>query len=145
MKAAATHSRVQTGADRNVDPAQLFGSDVTKEKLKIYHPDFVRYLRNRFLRSNTMKTKYRNIYRPSTGAVMLLAALHSCDQVSAYGFMTPDFRKYSDHYFDKKFHGVGFFANHDLRLEMLLWQQLHKDGLIQLYMRPDQEAGQNKV
>lgn len=35
----------------------------------------------RFLRSSTLKTKYKDIYRPSTGAVMLLAALHTCDQV----------------------------------------------------------------
>lgn len=35
----------------------------------------------RFLRSSTLKTKYKDIYRPSTGAVMLLAALHTCDKV----------------------------------------------------------------
>lgn len=145
MKAAATHSRVDRGPERNVDPAQFFGADVTKEKMKIYHPDFIRYLRNRFLRSNTLKTKYKNIYRPSTGAVMLLAALHSCDQVTAYGFMTPDYGKYSDHYYDKTFHSVGFYANHDLRLEMSLWQQLHKAGLIHLYMHQDQEKAPNQV
>lgn len=37
----------------------------------------------RFLRSSALKTKYRNIYRPSTGAVMLLAALHTCDKVDS--------------------------------------------------------------
>lgn len=144
MKAAATHSRVDRGPERNIDPAQFFGSHITKEKIKIYHPDFVRYLRNRFLRSNTLKTKFKNIYRPSTGAVMLLAALHSCDKVTAYGFMTPDYGKYSDHYYDKTFHTVGFYANHDLRLEMSLWQQLHKAGLIHLYMHQDQEKAQNQ-
>lgn len=36
----------------------------------------------RFLRSATLKTKYKDIYRPSTGAVMLLAALHTCDEVA---------------------------------------------------------------
>lgn len=137
LKAAATHSRVDHGPERNVDPAQFFGDDVTAEKLKIYHPDFIRYLRNRFLRSNALKTKYKNIYRPSTGAVMLLAALHTCDQVDAYGFMTPDYNKYSDHYFDKSFRAVGFFINHDLKMEMSLWQQLHKAGLIRLYMHQD--------
>lgn len=142
MKAAATHSKVDRGPERNVDPALFFGSNVTKEQLKIYHPDFVRYLRNRFLRSNILKGKYKNIYRPSTGAVMLLAALHSCDQVNAYGFMTPDYGKYSDHYYDKTFHSVGFYANHDLRLEMSLWQQLHKAGLINLYMHQEKAQKQ---
>lgn len=49
--------------------------------------------------------------------------------------MTPDYKKYSDHYYDKNYHPVGFFANHDLRMEMNLWQQLHKASLVRLYMR----------
>ncbi|TWW82051.1 Alpha-N-acetylgalactosaminide alpha-2,6-sialyltransferase 2 [Takifugu flavidus] len=134
MKAAATHTLVERGPERNRDPSLYFGKDVSAEKVKMYHPDFVRYLRNRFLRSATLKTKYKDIYRPSTGAVMLLAALHTCDKVSAYGFMTPDYMKYSDHYYDNNYHPVGFYINHDLRMEMALWQRLHQAGLIQLYM-----------
>ncbi|XP_029383967.1 alpha-N-acetylgalactosaminide alpha-2,6-sialyltransferase 2 [Echeneis naucrates] len=134
MKAAATHTLVKSGHDKNKDPLTLFGKDVSAAKLKMYHPDFVRYLRNRFLRSNTLKGKYKDIYRPSTGAVMLLAAVHTCDQVSAYGFMTPDYKNYSDHYYDSIYRPVGFYANHDLRMEMNLWQQLHQTGLIRLYM-----------
>ncbi|XP_071319377.1 alpha-N-acetylgalactosaminide alpha-2,6-sialyltransferase 2 isoform X2 [Trachinotus anak] len=135
MKAAATHTPVERGPEKAKDPLKYFGEDVSAEKLKMYHPDFIRYIRNRFLRSNALKTKYKNIYRPSTGAVMLLAALHTCDQVSAYGFMTPDYKNYSDHYYDNSYHPVGFFINHDLRMEMSLWQQLHQAGLLRLYMR----------
>ncbi|KAM9716472.1 alpha-N-acetylgalactosaminide alpha-2,6-sialyltransferase 2 isoform 1-T3 [Menidia menidia] len=135
VRAAATRRPVERGPERAKDPSQYFGADVSAEKLKMYHPDFIRYLRNRFLRSKALKTKYKDIYRPSTGAVMLLAALHSCDQVSAYGFMTPDYGRYSDHYYDGRFQPVGFFINHDLRLEMELWQQLHRAGLLRLYMR----------
>ncbi|KAM7381109.1 hypothetical protein PAMA_012106 [Pampus argenteus] len=134
MKAAATHTAVTRGLERAKDPSKYFGKDVSAEKLKMYHPDFIRYLRNRFLRSNALKTKYKDIYRPSTGAVMLLAALHTCDKVSAYGFMTPDYKNYSDHYYDSSYHSVGFFINHDLRMEMALWQQLHQAELIRLYM-----------
>ncbi|XP_031170836.1 alpha-N-acetylgalactosaminide alpha-2,6-sialyltransferase 2 isoform X1 [Sander lucioperca] len=137
MKAAVTHTPVNQGPEKGKDPSMYFGQDVSAEKLKMYHPDFIRYLRNRFLRSKALKTKYKDIYRPSTGAVMLLAALHTCDQVSAYGFMTPDYKNYSDHYYDKTYHGVGFFINHDLRMEMTLWQQLHQEGLIRLYMHKD--------
>ncbi|XP_061160349.1 alpha-N-acetylgalactosaminide alpha-2,6-sialyltransferase 2 isoform X2 [Syngnathus typhle] len=135
MKAAAQHTLVERGREQGKDPTAYFGKDVTAAKLKMYHPDFIRYLRNRFLPSKTLKTKHRNIYRPSTGAIMLLAALHSCDRVSAYGFMTPQYKKYSDHYYDKQYHRVGFFINHDLMLEMNLWQRLHQAGLITLYMR----------
>ncbi|XP_011486781.1 alpha-N-acetylgalactosaminide alpha-2,6-sialyltransferase 2 isoform X2 [Oryzias latipes] len=134
-KAAATHTLVERGPERKQDPRKYFGEDVSAEKLKIYHPDFVRYLRNRFLRAGILKGRHRDIYRPSTGAVMLLAALHTCDQVSAYGFMTPDYKNYSDHYFDTTYRPVAFYANHDFRMEMDLWQELHKAGLIRLYMR----------
>ncbi|XP_061667069.1 alpha-N-acetylgalactosaminide alpha-2,6-sialyltransferase 2 [Syngnathoides biaculeatus] len=135
VKAAARRTLVEGGRERGKDPTAYFGKDVTAAKLKMYHPDFVRYLRNRFLPSQTLKTKHKNIYRPSTGAVMLLAALHACDRVSAYGFMTPQYKKYSDHYYDDKYRPVGFFVNHDLMLEMKLWQRLHRAGLIALYMR----------
>uniref|UniRef100_A0A3Q2PI47 alpha-N-acetylgalactosaminide alpha-2,6-sialyltransferase n=1 Tax=Fundulus heteroclitus TaxID=8078 RepID=A0A3Q2PI47_FUNHE len=107
MKAAATHTPVERGPERGKE----------------------------FLRSNILKGRYKDIYRPSTGAAMLLAALHTCDQVSAYGFMTPDYQKYSDHYYDKSYHKVAFYANHDMRMEMVVWQHLHDAGLITLYMR----------
>ncbi|XP_076855510.1 alpha-N-acetylgalactosaminide alpha-2,6-sialyltransferase 2 [Brachyhypopomus gauderio] len=135
MTAAATHTPIHRGPERCTKPPHYFG-DVTSEKFKMYHPDFIRYIRNRFLRSRTLSTRNKDIYRPSTGAVMLLAAFHTCDQVSAYGFMTPDYNKYSDHYYDKTYNPVRFYANHDLRMEMNLWQQLHQAGLIRLYMRP---------
>uniref|UniRef100_A0A672KDG2 alpha-N-acetylgalactosaminide alpha-2,6-sialyltransferase n=1 Tax=Sinocyclocheilus grahami TaxID=75366 RepID=A0A672KDG2_SINGR len=89
---------------------------------------------SRFLHSRLLKTGARRIYRPSTGAVMLLAAIHTCDQVDAYGFMTPDYRLYSDHYYDKQQHPVHFYANHDMRMEMRLWQELHNAGLMNLFM-----------
>ncbi|XP_058263203.1 alpha-N-acetylgalactosaminide alpha-2,6-sialyltransferase 2 isoform X2 [Hemibagrus wyckioides] len=135
MRAASLHIPILTGKDRSSKPPSYFGSNVTVEKFKMYHPDFIRYIRNRFLHSRRLNSRHKYIYRPSTGAVMLLAALHTCDEVNAYGFMTPDFRKYSDHYYDKTPRRVRFFANHDLRLELILWQKLHKAGLIKLYLR----------
>ncbi|KAM9424892.1 alpha-N-acetylgalactosaminide alpha-2,6-sialyltransferase 2 isoform 2-T2 [Pholidichthys leucotaenia] len=135
MKAAATGTLVDRGKEKGKDPTKYFGSDVSTEKLKMYNPDFVRYIRNRFLRPKTLNERRKNMYRASTGATMLLAALHTCDQVDAYGFMTPDYQNYSDHYFDSTFHRVVFYSNHDFRLEMNLWQKLHKNGLIRLYMR----------
>ncbi|KAI5103483.1 alpha-N-acetylgalactosaminide alpha-2,6-sialyltransferase 2, partial [Silurus meridionalis] len=135
MRAASLHIPIKYGKERSSKPPVYFGPNVTVENFKMYHPDFVRYIRNRFLHSGRLKSKLRNIYRPSTGAVMLLAALHTCDEVNAYGFMTPDFRNYSDHYYDKYPRKVRFFANHDLRMELNLWQKLHKAGLIKLYMR----------
>lgn len=65
-------------------------------------------------------------------------------QVSAYGFMTADYGKYSDHYYDKHHSPVHFYANHDLRMEQKLWQQLHQAGLMQLYMRKEAQSTLNE-
>nr|XP_023684956.1 alpha-N-acetylgalactosaminide alpha-2,6-sialyltransferase 2-like isoform X1 [Paramormyrops kingsleyae] len=135
VKAAVKDTPVEKGRERGEMASKYFGPNVTARKLKMYHPDFIRYLRNRFLRSPILKTSYWNLFRPSTGAVMLLAALHTCDQVSAYGFMTPDYQKYSNHYYDRTFQTVQFFSNHDYRMELKLWQELHENKLIRLYMR----------
>lgn len=54
-------------------------------------------------------------------------------QVSAFGFMTPGYRAYSDHYFDRGHKEVQFYVNHDLKLEMRLWQRLQRSGLLRLY------------
>lgn len=43
----------------------------------------------RFLRSGILQTSYKNIYRVTTGGMMLLAALHTCDEVHAVARETP--------------------------------------------------------
>ncbi|XP_073723220.1 alpha-N-acetylgalactosaminide alpha-2,6-sialyltransferase 2-like [Misgurnus anguillicaudatus] len=135
MRAAATHTVIEEGPERSTTPPKYFGENVTVKNFKMYHPDFVRYLRNRFLYSNLLKTGARRYYRPTTGAVMLLAALHTCDQVDAYGYMTPNWTSFSDHYYDRTIKPVRFYANHDMRMEMRLWKQLHEAGLINLFTR----------
>ncbi|XP_077314855.1 alpha-N-acetylgalactosaminide alpha-2,6-sialyltransferase 2-like [Lithobates pipiens] len=135
VRAALTNSIIDRGRDKGKDPARYFGTNLTTEHFKILHPDFMRYLRNRFLWAPILNTKNRDIYRPSTGASILLAAIHTCDQVSAFGFMTPNYEKFSDHYYDIIHRKVAFFANHSFRKEMQLWQDLHKAGIITLYMR----------
>lgn len=72
---------------------------------------------------------------PSTGALMLLTALHTCDQVSAYGFITSNYWKFSDHYFERIKKPLIFYVNHDLSLEATLWKDLHKAGILRLYQR----------
>ncbi|XP_064171710.1 alpha-N-acetylgalactosaminide alpha-2,6-sialyltransferase 2-like [Anguilla rostrata] len=135
LRAVASRTQMMTGPEKNKMPPAYFGKTATAMKFKIYHPDFIRYIRNRFLRSRLLKGRFREWYRPTTGAVMLMAAMHTCDQVDAYGFITPDYKNYSDHYYDKGFRPLRFYANHDMRLELKLWQQLHQAGLINLYMR----------
>ncbi|NXI69691.1 SIA7B sialyltransferase, partial [Anseranas semipalmata] len=133
LRAALTHQRVDRGRDKGAWPQEYFGPDLRPGKFRMLHPDFIRYLRNRFLRADILATPHWPLYRPSTGAVMLLAAIHTCDEVSAFGFMTPGYRAYSDHYFDRRHKQVQFFANHDLKMEMQLWQRLQRSGLLRLY------------
>ncbi|KAM4691117.1 alpha-N-acetylgalactosaminide alpha-2,6-sialyltransferase 1 [Rhinophrynus dorsalis] len=116
-------------------PRDDFGKSFDPNKLLVAHPDFMRYLKNRFLKSKTLKRKYWSIYRPSTGALMLLTALHLCDTVSAYGFMTDDYQSYSNHYYDKTKMKMTLYANHDFLLEKDLWSRLHKENIIKLYQR----------
>uniref|UniRef100_A0A8C5MLV6 alpha-N-acetylgalactosaminide alpha-2,6-sialyltransferase n=1 Tax=Leptobrachium leishanense TaxID=445787 RepID=A0A8C5MLV6_9ANUR len=116
-------------------PREDFGSSFNLNKLLVAHPDFMRYLKDRYLRSETLKEKYWAIYRPSTGALLLLTAVHLCDTVSAYGFMTEDYKSYSDHYYDKNKTKTILYVNHDFLLEIELWRNLHRKNIIKLYQR----------
>ncbi|EMP39302.1 Alpha-N-acetylgalactosaminide alpha-2,6-sialyltransferase 2 [Chelonia mydas] len=73
LQAALTNRPVNSGPDEGARPERYFGKDLRAEKFKMFHPDFIRYVRNRFLRSSILDTPLRRLYRPSTGAVMLLA------------------------------------------------------------------------
>ncbi|XP_053068109.1 alpha-N-acetylgalactosaminide alpha-2,6-sialyltransferase 2 isoform X1 [Acinonyx jubatus] len=116
-------------------PQTYFGPEASAGKFKLLHPHFVGYLRERFLKSKLMNTNFGDLYMPSTGALMLLTALHTCDQVSAYGFITSNYWKFSDHYFERIKKPLIFYVNHDLSLEATLWKDLHKAGILRLYQR----------
>ncbi|XP_072737695.1 alpha-N-acetylgalactosaminide alpha-2,6-sialyltransferase 2 isoform X1 [Ciconia boyciana] len=90
---------------------------------------------SRFLRSELLNTQYGLLYMPSTGALMLLTALHTCDQVSAYGFITANYEQFSDHYYELEKKPLVFYANHDMMLEAALWNSLHRAGIMTLYQR----------
>ncbi|ELW68283.1 Alpha-N-acetylgalactosaminide alpha-2,6-sialyltransferase 2 [Tupaia chinensis] len=116
-------------------PHTYFGPEASASKFKLLHPDFISYLTKRFLKSKLINTHFGDLYMPSTGALMLLTALHTCDQVSAYGFITSNYQKYSDHYFERQKQPLIFYANHDLSLEASLWKDLHQAGILWLYQR----------
>ncbi|NWU04448.1 SIA7A sialyltransferase, partial [Urocynchramus pylzowi] len=116
-------------------PRQKFDEDFTMDKYLVVHPDFLRYMKNRFLKSKNLKKHYWRLYRPSTGAFLLLTALHLCDQVSAYGYITEGHEKFSDHYYDKNWKRLVFYINHDFNLEKQVWKRLHDENIIKLYLR----------
>ncbi|NXE68749.1 SIA7A sialyltransferase, partial [Calcarius ornatus] len=89
----------------------------------------------RFLKSKHLEKPYWRLYRPTTGAFLLLTALHLCDQVSAYGYITEGYERYSDHYYDKDWKKLIFYINHDFNLEKQLWKRLHDENIMKLYLR----------
>ncbi|KAM9003000.1 alpha-N-acetylgalactosaminide alpha-2,6-sialyltransferase 1 [Sarcophilus harrisii] len=109
----------------------------------LIHPDLLRYVKNRFLRSDILDTINWTLYRPSNGAFLLLTAIQLCDQVSAYGFITNDFHQFADHYYDPEWKKMFLYLNHDFILEKRLWKQLHNEGIIQLYQGPKAITQQN--
>ncbi|XP_004693458.1 PREDICTED: alpha-N-acetylgalactosaminide alpha-2,6-sialyltransferase 1 [Condylura cristata] len=118
------------------NPRDVFPEDLSLDRYLLLHPDLLRYIKNRFLRSNRLNTAHWRIYRPTTGALLLLTALQLCDQVSAYGFITEGHERFSDHYYDKTWKKTVFYLNHDFKLERQVWKQLHDEGIIRLYQRP---------
>ncbi|XP_055448024.1 alpha-N-acetylgalactosaminide alpha-2,6-sialyltransferase 2 [Psammomys obesus] len=135
LRSAILGVSVPEGPDQGDRPHIYFGPETSARKFKLLHPDFIRYLTERFLKSKMINTRFGDMYMPSTGALMLLTALHTCDQVSAYGFITSNYQKYSDHYFDREKKPLIFYANHDLSLEAALWRDLHNAGILWLYQR----------
>ncbi|CAO2646187.1 Alpha-N-acetylgalactosaminide alpha-2,6-sialyltransferase 1 [Lemmus lemmus] len=124
-------------------PQEAFREALDMDRYLLLHPDFIRYMKNRFLRSKTLDTAHWRIYRPTTGALLLLTALHLCDKVSAYGFITQGHERFSDHYYDKTWKRLIFYINHDFLLERTVWKQLHDEGIIRLYQRPEHPTEKN--
>ncbi|XP_064251793.1 alpha-N-acetylgalactosaminide alpha-2,6-sialyltransferase 1 [Passer domesticus] len=116
-------------------PRQKFDEAFTMDKYLVVHPDFLRYMKNRFLKSKNLEKHYWRLYRPTTGAFLLLTALHLCDRVSAYGYITEGHEKYSDHYYDKDWKKLIFYINHDFNLEKQVWKRLHDENIMKLYLR----------
>ncbi|NXC32351.1 SIA7A sialyltransferase, partial [Campylorhamphus procurvoides] len=116
-------------------PRQKFEKDFTMDRYLVIHPDFLRYMKNRFLKSKSLEKHYWRLYRPTTGAFLLLTALHLCDRVSAYGYITEGHQKYSDHYYDKDWKRLIFYINHDFQLEKQVWKKLNDENIMKLYQR----------
>ena len=71
----------------------------------------------------------------SSGAVMVLLAVHLCDAVSIYGFgYDPQFTL---HYYDGTFtqRTNKLTWTHDVRNEKKLWEKLHNEGAIHFFKR----------
>ncbi|XP_072224781.1 alpha-N-acetylgalactosaminide alpha-2,6-sialyltransferase 2 [Leuresthes tenuis] len=135
LAAAVRGQTVGSGRDKGDRPLRYFGQK-PPENFKMLHPGLISYVTHSFLSSPLLtNAATRHLYMPSTGALMLLTALHTCDQVSAFGFITRNYAAFSDHYYDPVRRPLRFFANHDLQMEGRLWEALHLRGVLRLYQR----------
>ncbi|XP_008435223.1 alpha-N-acetylgalactosaminide alpha-2,6-sialyltransferase 1-like isoform X2 [Poecilia reticulata] len=131
--------KVSSGQYQDIDPRAYYSGQFSEDNVYVLHQDFLRYVRNRYLSSNDLSGDYWAIVRPTNGAFTLFVALHTCDTVSAYGFMTEDYSKYSNYYAEKLLSEVIFYINHDLILEKNLWKSFHDKKILKLYQRTGSE------
>ncbi|KAM9716396.1 alpha-N-acetylgalactosaminide alpha-2,6-sialyltransferase 1.1 [Menidia menidia] len=128
--------KVSSGPYHNREPRTYYSGQYNESRFYVLHQDFLRYVRNRFLKSPSLNSTHWAIVRPTNGAFALFLALHTCDTVSAYGFMTEDYKKYSNYYVERFLKtNVIFYANHDYIMEKNLWQNLNDRKVMKLYQR----------
>ena len=70
-----------------------------------------------------------------TGALVVLLALHICDEATIYGFGYDP--RFTMHYYDNHFvaHTKKSTGLHDVDNERNLWIKLHEEGAIRLFKR----------
>ncbi|XP_036446033.1 alpha-N-acetylgalactosaminide alpha-2,6-sialyltransferase 2 isoform X1 [Colossoma macropomum] len=140
LAAAVQGVSVPSGYDKGDLPSKYFGYKRPVQQFRMIHPSFIEYVTKRFLNSPLLKMRHGDVYMPSTGALMLMAALHACDQVSAYGFITQNYEDFSEHYYDAEKKPLLFYANHDLLMEGELWEFLNSSSVLWLYQRDSMKA-----
>ncbi|XP_031644557.1 alpha-N-acetylgalactosaminide alpha-2,6-sialyltransferase 1-like [Oncorhynchus kisutch] len=144
LKGLLGRTTVSDGPYRNRRPWMQYSGEFDENRFYVLHPDFLRYARNRFMWSQALKGSYWAICRPTNGAFTLFLALHTCDVVDAYGFITEDHSKYPNYYAERHSKTrVIFYANHDYNLEIKTWKKLHDTKIIRLYQR--QESPERKT
>nr|XP_033467589.1 alpha-N-acetylgalactosaminide alpha-2,6-sialyltransferase 2-like isoform X1 [Epinephelus lanceolatus]XP_033467590.1 alpha-N-acetylgalactosaminide alpha-2,6-sialyltransferase 2-like isoform X1 [Epinephelus lanceolatus] len=136
---------IANGSYKNRRPRTYYSGQYDESRFYVLHQDFLRYVKNRFLKSRSLNSSHWAIVRPTNGAFTLFLALQTCDTVSAYGFITEDYKKYNNYYFQRniKTHIV-FYSNHDYILEMKMWKKLHDSKILWLYQGPDSGKGTEK-
>ncbi|XP_066537493.1 alpha-N-acetylgalactosaminide alpha-2,6-sialyltransferase 2-like [Hoplias malabaricus] len=127
--------KLTKGSFQKKKPWTYYDGQFDESRFYVLHPDFLRYIRNRFMASKQLNGTHWALYRPTNGAFTLFLALHVCDIVDAYGFITDNYKDFPNYYFDQQRTNVVFFVNHDYNLEIKLWKKLHDAKIIKLFQR----------
>ncbi|XP_061233329.1 alpha-N-acetylgalactosaminide alpha-2,6-sialyltransferase 1 [Neopsephotus bourkii] len=70
LKALLLNKNIREGFLNHYEqrPWERFEEGFTMDRYLVVHPDFLRYMKNRFLKSKTLEKPYWRLYRPTTGA-----------------------------------------------------------------------------
>ncbi|XP_054483490.1 alpha-N-acetylgalactosaminide alpha-2,6-sialyltransferase 1-like [Anoplopoma fimbria] len=82
MEGLFKNQRVTAGQYKNKRPWTYYAEQYNETRFYVLHQDFLRYVRNRFLKSPHLNDPHWAIVRPTNGAFTLFLALHTCDTVS---------------------------------------------------------------
>ncbi|XP_066290503.1 CMP-N-acetylneuraminate-beta-galactosamide-alpha-2,3-sialyltransferase 2-like isoform X2 [Branchiostoma lanceolatum] len=93
-----------------------------KSKIRVYNPDFVKYIHD-------MWTEHHSSW-PSTGSLVVLFAIHVCDEVDVYGYGA-DKQGIWNHYWNTSYPGQS--GRHDTSFEQLLLEKLQSEGIIKIH------------
>ncbi|XP_036383476.1 alpha-N-acetylgalactosaminide alpha-2,6-sialyltransferase 1-like [Megalops cyprinoides] len=137
LRALLLNMTVPVGKYNREMPIKYFLGHFDINKYYVLHPDFLRYIRNRYLKSWHLNALTWHMFRPTNEAFSLFLAVHLCDVVDAYGFITGNHRKYPNYYFKKNQSEAVFYMNHNYKLEIDLWERLHASKIIKLYQRQE--------
>uniref|UniRef100_H3B489 alpha-N-acetylgalactosaminide alpha-2,6-sialyltransferase n=1 Tax=Latimeria chalumnae TaxID=7897 RepID=H3B489_LATCH len=137
LRSAIQGIKVPSGHDKGDDtrPWLYFGHNTPSRKFKLLHPSFVRYVKDSFLELLLIGSRFGNGTLRSSATTLKLGSLKCSREVAAYGFITDNYKKFSDHYYEDKKQPLVFYANHDMLLELKLWKSLDTRGIINLYQR----------
>nr|XP_019963592.1 PREDICTED: alpha-N-acetylgalactosaminide alpha-2,6-sialyltransferase 1-like [Paralichthys olivaceus] len=145
LQALLKGERISAETYHGTRPRTYYGGQFNESRFYVLHQDFLRYVRNRFIKSPLLNGSFWHIFRPTNGAFTLFLALQTCDTVNAYGFITEDYKKYSNYYVERAVRkDIIFYLNHDLLLEMKTWKRFHDSKIMRLYQRRDADTGTEK-
>jgi hypothetical protein len=92
------------------------------ERVRIIHPEFVKYLHENW-------TEGRKHY-PSTGFIALMLALHVCDEVDVFGFGADASGRWDRYYEDDAVDASGF---HPGDYEGRLRREMEEKGILKVF------------
>ncbi|XP_035678997.1 CMP-N-acetylneuraminate-beta-galactosamide-alpha-2,3-sialyltransferase 2-like [Branchiostoma floridae] len=95
-----------------------------KSKILVYNPAFFKYVYDKW-------TERQGLW-PSTGTLVVMFAVHVCDEVDVYGYGADIHGKWN-HYWTTTYMGQSI-GIHNTTYEHLLLQKLQSEGIVQIHL-----------